>query len=139
MLGAGVSGAGLTGTGGSVEFALALGRPLVVEPGGAAFALRTLLSLGGTPFALLGGFCVFVRDRRMFRRAFAFMLGLVPLLRRGNGVGLGFLAMSGDLLANSLTFAFALAAPGLDQSSGCEQHQSEHDDDSDNDDDDGNR
>ena len=139
MLGAGVSGAGLTGTCGSVEFALTLGRPLVVEPGGTAFALRTLLSLGGTPFALLGGFCVFVRDRRMFRRAFAFMLGLVLLLRRGNGVGLGFLAMSGDLLANSLAFAFALAAPGLDQSSGCEQHQREHDDDGDNDDDYGNR
>ena len=139
MLGAGVSGAGLTGTCGSVEFALTLGRPLIVEPGGTAFALSTALSVDSTPFALLGGFCVFVRDRRMFRRAFAFMLGLVPLLRRGNGVGLGFLAMSGDLLANSLTFAFALAAPGLDQSSGCEQHQSEHDDDSDNDDDDGNR
>ena len=136
-----MSGAGLTrtATGGSVELALALGRPLVVEPGGAAFALRTLLSLGGTPFALLGGFCVFVRDRRMFRRAFAFMLGLVPLLRCGNGVGLGFLAMSGDLPANSLALAFALAAPGLDESSGCEQHQREHDDDGDNDGDYGNR
>ena len=79
---------------------------------------------------------MFVRDRRMFRRAFAFMLGLVLLLRRGNDVGLGFLAMSGDLLANSLTFAFPLAAPGLDQSSGSEQYQRQHDDDSDDDDDD---
>ena len=139
VLGAGASGAGLTGTGGSVEFALALGRPLIVEPRGAAFALRTLLSLGGTPFALIGGLCVFVRDCRMFRRAFTFMLGLVLLLRRGNGVGLGFLAMSGDLLANSLAFAFAFAAPGLDQSSGCEQHQRKHNDDGDNDDDYGSR
>ena len=68
MLGAGVPCAGLTGTGGSVEFALTLGRPLIVEPGGAAFAFSTVLSVDGTPFALLGGFCVFVRDRRMFRR-----------------------------------------------------------------------
>jgi hypothetical protein len=100
--------------GGSVEFALALGRPLVVEPGGAAFALRTLLSLGGTPF--------------MFRRAFAFKLGLVVFLRRSDGVGLGFLAMSGDLTAKALTLMFALAAP-RNQSSACEQQKRDHDHD----------
>jgi hypothetical protein len=54
-------------------------------------------------------------------------------------VGLGFLAMSGDLPANSLALAFALAAPGLDESSGCEYHQRQHDDDGDNDGDYGNR
>lgn len=135
----GSSGAGLTGTCGSVEFALTLGRPLIVEPGGTAFALSTVLSVDSTPFALLSGFCVFVRDRRMFRRALAFMLGLVLLLRRGNGMGLGFLAMSGDLLANSHPLALALAAPGLDRSSCCEQHQGEHDDGGDNDGDYGNR
>lgn len=122
----------------SVEFALALGRPLVVEPGGPAFALRTLLSLGGTPFALLGRFCVFVSDRRMFRRTFPLMLSLALLLRRCDGMGLGFLAMSGDLTAKALPFALALAPPGLGQSSGCEQHQRDHDHRRDNDGDYGN-
>src|SRR5436190_5750372 len=38
----------------SLRLALALGCPLVVEPGGAAFALRALLGLGRASFALLG-------------------------------------------------------------------------------------
>ena len=110
-----------------------------MEPGGTAFALRTLLSLGGTPFALLGRFCVLVCDRRMFRRAFALIFGLVMLLRRRDGVRLGFLAMSGDLTAKTLALAFALAAPGLDQPPGCEQHQRNYGHDGDNDGDYGNR
>jgi hypothetical protein len=116
------------GSGGSVEFALALGRPLVVEPGRTAFSLRTLLGLGGAPLALLGSLCVFVRDCRMFRRAFALLLGLVMFLRCGDGMSLGFLAMSGDLTAKALAFAFALT-PGLGPSPGREQYQPYHDHD----------
>jgi hypothetical protein len=126
------------GSGGSVEFALALGRPLVVEPGGTTLAIRTLLGLGGTPFALLGRFCVFVCLRRMLRRALAFALGLVLFLRRGDGMGLGLLAMSGDLTAKALAFAFALT-PGLGQSPGRKEDQRDHDYGGDNDGDYGTR
>ncbi len=99
-----------------------------MEPGGAAFALRALLGLDGTPFAFLRLLCVLVGNRRMFRRALALALGLVMLLRRRDGVGLGFLAMSGGLTAKAFALAFALTAPGFDHSSGGEQHQGGHDD-----------
>ena len=78
------------------------------------------------------------RGRRVFRSAFALAFGLVMLLRRRGGVGLGFLAMSCDISAKPLALTFALAAP-LARSSGCEQEQREHDQDGDDDGDYGNR
>jgi hypothetical protein len=100
-----------------------------MESGSPAFAPRSLLSLGGTPLALLRRLCVLVCDRRMFRRALALISGLIVLLRRLDGVGLGFLAMPGDLAAKAL----ALAAPVLGSSSGREQPQRDHDYDADDD------
>ena len=119
---------------GSFEVALAFGRPLIVESGGAAFALRTILSVSGTAFALLRRLSMLVRDRRMFCRAFALTFGLVMLLRRRDGVGLGFLAMSGGLAAKALALALALAAvhghpPGREQNDG--DHDYDADDDGD--------
>jgi hypothetical protein len=117
---------------GLVEVALALGRPLAVELGRTLLAPGALLNLGGTPFALLRFLGVPFRGRRMFRRAFALVFCLVMLLGRRHGVGLGFLAVSGDLTAQPLALAFALATPSLDRSSGREQHQRDHDHDGDN-------
>jgi hypothetical protein len=123
----------------SVEVALTLGRPLAVELGRTLLAPRALLSLGSTPIALLRLLCVPFRGRCVFRRGFALVFGLVMLLRGRHGVSLGFLAVSGDLVAQPLALTFALATPSLDRSSGREQHQRDHDHDGDNDDDYDNR
>jgi hypothetical protein len=124
---------------GSVELALALGRPLAVELGRTLFAPCTPLSFRSPPFALPRLLCVPFRGRRVLRRACALLFGFVMLLRRSHGVGLGFLAVSGDLTTKPLALTFALAAPFLDRSSGCEQHKRDHDHDGDNDGDYGNR
>jgi hypothetical protein len=118
---------------GSVEVALALGRALAVELGGTLLAPRALLSLGGTPFACLRLLGVPFGGRRVFRRAFTLVFGLVMLLRRLDGVGVGFLAVSGDLTAKPFALTFTLAAPLLDRSSGCQQQKRDHDHDGDHD------
>jgi hypothetical protein len=100
-----------------------------VELGGTLLAPRTFLSLRGTPFARLRFLCVPLRGRRMFRRAFALAFSLLLFLRGRHGMGLGFLAVAGDLAAKPLALKFALAAPILDCSSGCEQHKRDHDHD----------
>ena len=94
----------------SVEVALALGRALTVELGGTLFAPRTLLSLGSPPFACLRFLGVPFGGRRVFRRTFTLVFGLVMRLGRLYGVGLGFLAVSADLTAKPLALAFALEA-----------------------------
>jgi len=127
------------GSCGSVEVALSLGGPLVVEPGGTALALCTLLSLGGAPLALLGRSCVLICDRRMLLGTFALLLRLILLLRRGDGMSLGFLTMPGDLAAKALAFTLALATPGFGQSPGRKHDQRHHDYDGKNDRDDDNR
>ena len=81
-----------------------------MELGGTLFARRTLLSLGGPLFACLRFIGVPFGGRRVFRRAFTLVFGLVMRLRRLHGVGLGFLAVSGDLTAKPLALTFALAA-----------------------------
>lgn len=123
----------------SVGVSLALGGTLLVEPGGASFPLRTLFGLDGTLLALLRLLGVLLCNRRMLRRAFALAFGLVMLLRCRDGVSLGFLAMSGGLSAYALALALALAAPGLDHSSGDEQHDSDRDENGDDDGDHGDR
>jgi hypothetical protein len=69
---AGVRGRTTAAAAAVVGVALALGGPLVVKPGEAALALRTLLGLGGTAFALLGRACT-------VRCEFALLPGLVVL------------------------------------------------------------
>jgi hypothetical protein len=69
----------------------------------------------------------------MFRCAFTLVFGLVLLLRCRHVVGLGFLAVSGDLSPKPRTFKFALAAPLRHRSSGCQQQKRDHDHDSDRD------
>jgi hypothetical protein len=123
----------------SVELALSLGGALAVELGRTLLAPCTLLSLGGTPLALLRLLRVPFRGRRVFRGALALAFGLVVLLRRRHGVGLGFLAVSRDISAKPLALTLALAAPPLDRSSGAEQQQRQHDQDGDDDGDYGNR
>jgi hypothetical protein len=100
----------------SVGVALALGCPLAVEPGGATFALRSFLRLGGTAV--------------MFGRVFALPFSLGLLLFSLDTVGLGFLTMPGDLAANALTLTLTLATPLLGHSSGREQRHrgDDHDD-----------
>ena len=104
-----------------------------MEIGGTPFAPRTLLSLGGTPFPRLCLLGVPLRGRRVFRGTFAFVFGFAVLLRRRYGVGVGFLAVSGDLTAKPLAPAFALAPPVLDRSTGCDQRDHDHDGDNDGD------
>jgi hypothetical protein len=116
---------------GSVGVALALGRPLAVELGGAAFALRSFLSLGGTPFTCLSRFHSFLRDRGMFGRAFVLPFGLGLLLLRLDAVGLGFLTMPGDVSANALALALPLATTLRGDSAGRKQRQGDNDDDDD--------
>ena len=121
-------------------FALTLGL-VVPAPDGAAFALRALLGLGSEPFALLRRLRLLLRDRGNFRRPELHQehdgpeAGLVVLLGRLDGVGLGFLAMCGGLAAKPL----ALAASILGHPASHEHHQPDHDQDADHDGDHGNR
>lgn len=100
-----------------------------MEFGGAAFALGTLLSLSRTLFAFLGPPCVPLGYCRLFRRAFAFLFSLGILLRRLDGMGLGFLSVSPNLAAKPLALPLALPAPVLGRSSAREQQDRDHDHD----------
>ena len=103
-----------------------------MELGGTLLAARTLISLGGTPLALLCLLGMPFRGRRVFGGASALLGGLVTLFCRFHRVGLGLLLMSGGLAAKPLARNFAVAAPSLHRSSSDQQHDSDHDD-SDND------
>ena len=108
-----------------------------MEFGRTPFTPWTFLSVGGTPFT--PSLRAFPRPHSVFRCAFPLALGLVPLLRRGASVRLGFLVMSGDLAALPLAPEFAFATPSFDRSSDPKRYQRYGNYDGDDDEDYGNR
>jgi hypothetical protein len=110
-----------------------------VELGSTLFAPCTLLSLGCTPFACLCFLGMPFGGRCVLRRAFTLVFGIVMLLSRRGGVGLGFLLVPSGLTAKPLALTFALAAPPLDGSSGYQQQKGDQEYDADDDGDYGNR
>ena len=99
---------------------LALGGLLVVEPGRAAFALRALLGLGGTPFALLRSPLVLLRGRCMccllVRRSPLMLLCDRPMFGRPLALLRGVVLTRAPLLLcrrRKLSGAFALTRRGV--------------------------